>query len=101
MMVTTEFYDDKIYQIKHKPELSNRDYVHYDVYHIKTDDDNYSHIYKAIKSIMNDGSWRKDEWIMKCQQQPSTENELHPYHTFSYNAELNVYVYCIIKPLCD
>ena len=66
-----------------------------------TDDDNYSHVYKAIKSIINDGSWRKDEWVMKCQQQPSTENELHPYHTFSYNAELNVYVYCIIKPLCD
>lgn len=97
----TEFYNGYMYQIEYKRELSNNDYTQHHVYHIKTEDENYPHAHKAIESIMSDGSWRKGYWLFKNEQEPSMVNALHSYHEFSYNEELDVYVYTEVIPYDD
>ena len=97
----TEFYEGILYQIEYKPELSNLDYTKHLVYHIKTEQDNYPKAHKAIESIMDDGSWRKGIWLVKNQDSPSMKNALHSYHEFSYDEELDVYVYTLVKPYDD
>ena len=100
-MIKSESYDGILYQIEYKPELSQRTYTRKQVYHIKTEDDNYPHAHKAIESIMDDGSWRKGIWLVKNQDSPSMENALHTYHEFTYNEELDVYVYTFVRPYDD
>lgn len=100
MKITTS-YNGFVYQIEYKPELSQKEYTQKHVYHINTDDDNYPHAHKAIESIINDGSWRKGKWVMKYKQQPSMENAFHTYHEFSYDKELDVYVYTFVRPYDD
>lgn len=97
----TEFYNGYMYQIEYKRELSNWDYTQHHVYHIKTEDMNYSHAHKAIESIMNDGSWTKGYWLHKNKLEPSMINALHSYHEFNYNEKLNVYVYTKVIPYDD
>ena len=100
-MVKETFYDGILYQIEYKPMLSQRTYTQKIVYHIKTEDDNYPHAHKAIETIMADGSWRKGIWVMENKQNPSMENAFHSYHEFSYNEELDVYVYTLVIPYDD
>ena len=94
-------YNGILYKIEYKPELSQKDHTQRHVYHIKTNDKDYPRAHKAIESIMNDGSWEKEEWVMRNNQQPSMENVLHTYHAFEYNEELGVYVYTFIRPYDD
>ena len=100
-MIKSESYNGILYQIEYQPQLSNSDYTQHKVYHIKTDDDNYPHAHKAIESIMDDGSWRKGVWLVKNQDSPSMENAFHTYHEFTYNEELDVYVYTFVRPYDD
>jgi len=100
-MIKNEFYDGILYQIEYQKHLSNRDYTQHLVYHIKTDDESFPHAHKAIESIMNDGSWRKSEWLMKNKQEPSMVNALHSYHTFEYDEAEDVYVYTLVTPYDD
>lgn len=95
------FYNGYMYQIEYKRELSNHDYTQHHVYHIKTEDMNYPHAHKAIESIMGDGSWTKGYWLHKNKLEPSMVNALHSYHEFSYNEELDVYVYTEVIPYDD
>lgn len=37
------FYNGILYTIEYQPQLSNLDYTQHQVYHIKTDDENYPH----------------------------------------------------------
>jgi hypothetical protein len=97
----TKYYHGYTYNIEYKKELSNSDYTQHKVYHIITDDYNYGHAHKAIESLMNDGSWRKGEWLMKNKQEPSMLNALHTYHEFSYDEDLDVYVYTLVIPYDD
>ena len=97
----TEFYDGILYQIEFKPELSNGDYTAHTVYHIRTNDENYSHAHMAIQAIMNDGSWTEGEWKMKNKQDPSMENAFHTYHKFSYDEGLDRFVYTLVRPYDD
>lgn len=96
-----EFYEGILYQIEYKPELSNQDYTKHQVYHIKTDQDNYPKAHKAISSIMDDGSWTADMYMMKNKSNPSSETYLHKYHEFSYDESLDVYVYTLVEPYDD
>lgn len=89
-MVKEEFYNGILYQIEYKPELSQRDYTQRHVYHIKTNDDNYPHAHKAIKSIMDDSSWTEGYYHFINKTKPSMANALHTYHKFSYDEELEV-----------
>lgn len=107
-MQKTNFYDGILYQIEYQPQLSNRDYTQHLVYHIKTDDENYPHAKKAIASIMADilgyhpeDIWSKGEWLLKNKKEPSMLNALHYYYEFSYNEELDVYVYTFVRPYDD
>ena len=50
---------------------------------------------------MDDGSWRKGIWLVKNQDSPSMENAFHTYHEFTYNEELDVYVYTFVRPYDD
>lgn len=95
------FYNGYMYQIEYKRELSNWDYTQHHVYHIKTEDMNYPHAHKAIESIMDDDSWTKGYWLHKNKLEPSIFNALHSYHEFSYNEELDVYVYTRVIPYDD
>lgn len=102
-MTHNHFYNGILYKVEYKPELSQRDYTqrHIYIYHIETEDENYPHAHKAIESIMDDGSWRKGEWVMKNKQQPSMANALHTYHEFSYDEEIDKYVYTFVRPYDD
>lgn len=97
----TEFYHGYMYQIEYKKELSNSDYTQHKVYHIASTDYKFKHAHEAIESIMNDGSWRKKDWQEKYKNEPTMANALHPYHTFSYDEDLDVYVYTLVRPYDD
>lgn len=101
MATKNEFYDGILYQIEYQPHLSNRDYTTHTVYHIKTEDENYPHAHKAIESIMNDGSWTKGYYQWMNKKDPSFSNYLHPYHEFSFDETLGVYVYTLVRPYDD
>lgn len=49
-----QFYDGILYQIEYQPQLSDSYYTQHQVYHIKTEDENYPHARKAIASIMEE-----------------------------------------------
>lgn len=104
----THFYNGILYQIEYKPELSNDDYTQHKVYHIRTEDNNYPHARKAIASIMEDllgykqGTiWNKGLYQLKNNKKPSVFNALHMYYEFTYNEELDVYVYTFVRPYDD
>ena len=107
-MVTQAFYDGILYQIEYQSQLSNSDYTQHRVYHIKTEDENYPHARKAIASIMEDELgyeqgkiWSKGFYHRKNDKEPSMLNALHMYYEFSYNEELDVYVYTFVIPYDD
>ena len=107
-MCTIEFYNGILYQIEYIPELSNRDYTKRHVYYIKTEDESYPHAKKAIASIMEDilgyeqGTiWNKGLYQMKNNREPSMSNALHMYYEFTYDEELDVYVYTFVRPYDD
>lgn len=100
-MARVEFYNGYMFQIEYQPELSNWDYTQHRVYHIKSDDDSYPHAHEAIQSIMDDGSWTEGYWQHKNKVEPSIINALHSYHKFSYNEELDCYVYILVIPYDD
>ena len=102
------FYNGILYLIEYKPELSNNDYTQHRVYHIKTEDKNYPNAKKAIASIMEDELgyeqgeiWSKGLYQLKNDKEPSMLNALHVYYKFSYNEELDVYVYTFVRPYDD
>lgn len=107
-MVTQAFYNGILYTIEYQPELSNNDYTQHKVYYIKTEDENYPHAKKAIASIMEDELgyeqgeiWNKCSYKLKNDREPSMLNALHIYYEFSYNEELDVYVYTFVIPYDD
>jgi hypothetical protein len=80
------FYNGILYQIEYQPQLSN----------------------KAIASIMEDEPgykqgeiWSEGWYSIKNKQEPSMLNALHVYYEFSYNEELDVYVYTFVRPYDD
>lgn len=102
------FYNGILYQIEYQPQLSNMDYTQHQVYHIKTEDENYPHARKAIASIMEDELgykqgeiWSERWYSIKNKQESSMFNDLHEYYKFSYNEELGVYVYTFVRPYDD
>lgn len=102
------FYNGILYQIEYQPQLSNMDYTQHQVYHIKTEDENYPHARKAIASVMEDELgykqgeiWSEGWYSIKNKQEPSMLNALHVYYKFSYNEEPDVYVYTFVRPYDD
>jgi hypothetical protein len=107
-MAHNEFYNGILYQIEYQPKLSNNDYTQHKVYHIKTEEENYPKAKKAIASIMEgilgykQGTiWNKGLYQLKNDREPSMSNALHVYYEFSYNEELDVYVYTFVRPYDD
>ena len=107
-MATQAFYNGILYTIEYQPQLSNSGYTQHKVYYIKTEDENYPHARKAIASIMEDELgykqgeiWSKGLYKLKNDREPSMLNALHRYYEFSYNEELDVYVYTFVIPYDD
>lgn len=107
-MNKSEFYNGILYQIEYQPQLSNNDYTQHKVYHIKTEDENYPHARKAIASIMEERLgykqgylWSAGDYYIRNKQQPSMINGLHPYYKFTYDEDLDVYVFTLIIPYDD
>lgn len=100
-MARVEFYNGYMFQIEYQPHLSNHDYTQHHVYHIKSDDESYPHAHKAIESIMDDDSWTEGYYQHKNKVEPSMLNALHSYHKFSFNEELDCYVYELVIPYDD
>ncbi len=99
--MTIEFYNGILYKIEYKPELSTNRYTQKHVYHIHTEQENYSEAKKAIHSIMNDGTISKGEYLMINKRNPSFENHLKEYFEFSFDEDKNVYVYTKVTPYDD
>ena len=96
------------YQIEYQSQLSNLEYTQRFVYYIKTDDENYPHAKKAIASLMEDRLgfkhgeiWPVGLYVLKNAKEPSMANALHVYYEFSYDEELDVYVYTFVRPYDD
>lgn len=75
---------------------------------IKTEDENYPHARKAIASIMEEELgykqghlWSVGEYHIKNTQQPSMINAFHPYYKFTYEEDLDVYVFILVIPYDD
>ena len=86
-MIKHEFYDGILYQIEYQPNLSDNEYK---IYHVRTKDNYYSHVRKAITSIMKveeNNIWS----AYRKRQEPSMANVL----------KLNVYVFTIVTPYND
>ena len=102
------FYDGILYQIEYQPQLSNNDYTQHKVYHIKTEEENYGKSRKAIASIMEEELrykqgylWSAGEYHLKDTQQLSMANAFHPYYKFTYDENLDVYVFTLVIPYDD
>lgn len=107
-MSETKFYEGILYQVEYQPNLSNNDYTKHYVYHIKTGQEDYCKAKKAIVSIMETEYnykqgylWTSGEYTMKNKKLPSMINALHPYYRFSYNEDLNVFVFTLVIPYDD
>ena len=103
-----ELYNGMLYQIEYQQQLSNNDYTQHKVYHIKTDEENYPNARTAITSIMEDelgykqgAIWSKGLYELKNDTEPSMLNALHVYYEFSYDEDLDVYVYTFVRPYDD
>ena len=102
------FYNGILYQIEYQPELSNSDYTQHKVYYIKTEEENYGKSRKAIASIMEEELgykqgylWSAGEYHLKNTQQPSMANAFHPYYKFTYDEDLDVFVFTLVIPYDD
>lgn len=102
------FYNGILYQIGYQPELSNNDYTQHKVYHIKTEEENYGKSRKAIVSIMEEELgykqgylWSVGEYHIKNTQCPSMTNAFHPYYKFTYDENLDVFVFTLVIPYDD
>ena len=108
------FYNGILYQIEYQPQLSKNDYTQYKVYHIKTEEENYGKSRKAIASIMEEELgykqgylWSAGEYYIKNTQhikntqQPSMTNAFHPYYKFTYDENLDVFVFTLVIPYDD
>lgn len=107
-MTQIHFYNGILYKVEYQPQLSNSDYTQHKVYHIETDDENYPHARKAIASIMEDELgykqgevWSKGLWQIKNKQEPSMLNALHVYYEFTYDENIDRYVYTFVRPYDD
>ena len=100
-MARVKFYNGYMFQIEYQPHLSNNDYTQHHVYHIKSDDESYPHAHKAIESIMDDDSWTEGYYQHKNKVEPNMLNAFHSYHKFSFNEELDCYVYELVIPYDD
>lgn len=45
--------------------------------------------------------WDKGLYLIKNKREPSILNALHVYYEFSYDEELDVYVYTFVEPYDD
>lgn len=45
--------------------------------------------------------WSEGLYQLKNDREPSMANALHAYYEFSYNEELDVYVYTFVRPYDD
>lgn len=107
-MAQIHFYNGILYKVEYQPKLSNNDYTQHKVYHIETDDENYPHARKAIASIMEDELgykqgeiWSKGLWQIKNKQEPSMLNALHVYYEFTYDENIDRYIYTFVRPYDD
>lgn len=89
------------FEITYRPELSNSDYTTHKVFTIKTDCESYPLASKIVEEIMNDGSWRHGYYTLKNKQEPSMQNALHTYHTFSYDEDKDEFTYTLVTPYDD
>ena len=45
--------------------------------------------------------WDKGLWLIRNKNTPSMANALHIYYEFTYNEELDVFVYTFVRPYDD
>ena len=90
-----------VFEITYRPELSNNDYTAHKVFTIKTTCEIYPLAHKAVEEIMNDGSWRHGYYTFKNKQEPSMQNALHTYNTFSYDEDNDEFTYTLVTPYDD
>lgn len=102
------FYNGILYQIEYQPQLSNSDYTQHKVYYIKTEKENYGKSRRAIVSIMEKMLgykqgylWSIGVYFIKNNNNPSITNGLHPYYKFTYDENLDVFIFTLIIPYDD
>lgn len=102
------FYNGILYEIEYQPQLSNTDYTQHRVYFIKTAQENYGKSRKAIVSIMEEELgykqgylWSIGEYTIKNSNNPCMTNAFHPYYKFTYDENLDVYVFTLVIPYDD
>lgn len=107
-MIESITHNGMLYQIEYQPELSSNYYTTHKIFHIKTKEDSYSKARKDIAAVMakllgynQKDIWDKGLWLIRNKNTPSMVNALHIYYEFTYNKELDVYVYTFVRPYDD
>lgn len=54
-----------------------------------------------ILGLKQGSSWSKGLWQLKYKQEQSMRVALHPYYEFSYDENLDRYVYVYVEPYDD
>lgn len=74
------FYNGILYQIEYQPELSNME-------------EELGHKQGYL--------WSAGEYHIKNKQHPSMANAFHPYYKFTYDENLDVFVFTLVIPYDD
>lgn len=92
-----------LYKIEYQPSLSNYDYTQHKVFHIKTAEEHYPTAKKAIvtkmKEILGQDPWSKGIWEIR--RKKDAFNYFHSYYTFTYDTEIDAFVYILVTPYDD
>lgn len=72
---------------------------------ISTTDEIYPRAKRAITSIIGnrlgyfeEELWSRGEWILRNKKEPSIFSALHPYYKFSFDKEINAYIWTFVQP---
>lgn len=100
------FYNGILYQIEYQPQLSNADYTEHQVYYIYTEENNYSKAHQDIAAIMENilgikDIWDKGLYVVKNQNSGSFATAMHVYHEFTYDSNLDAFIYTFVRPYDD
>ena len=103
-MSKTTFYNGILYQIEYQPQLSNNDYTQHKVYYIKTKGKSRETIVSIMEGVLGYKQgylWSEGEYELANALHPSIFNALHQYYEFTYEEDLDVFVYTLVIPYDD
>ena len=101
-----KYYDGLLYKIEYQPQLSTIYYTRKAVYYISTQEESFTKARKAISFLMEKilgekNIWSKGTYLIKNQNNPGMSNAFHKYYEFTYDEEIDKFIYTLVTPYDD